>query len=266
MDGILQGGGHSFTPTPIAMVRCIPILALALFALRCAAPERLSDVALDDRRVALTAEMPDAPFANFAMTIFSERDPEARVATRDRAGEALTAALAGMVLGRPEGEPERTVIHERMDSVFATDNMSLRIRNEALYRSARAMGFVPETRVDAADYAIELEVDDYGLGADGWEAPLYFEIGARVTLRDRRTGDVVWADDVLTIAPAARAALQAGIAVEDVATPAALAARSMPETAAFLRALAGYAADQLTRPLIEAYVEAHAGERALLSE
>ena len=56
-----------------------------------------------------------------------------------------------------------------------------------------------------ADYILDIQIEDYGIGSDGWDAPLFYEIMARLSLIEVESGTVLWKEQVLDMAPVARA-------------------------------------------------------------
>jgi hypothetical protein len=228
---------------------------------------RLADHPLEGRRVAILTQLPDAPFADFDMTVFDRVGSEAPVPVRgDRGGSLEPLVLESINEGneRKEREGLRTPAHVLIDSVLAERPMNEAIIALTGKRAAQTMRFEYVESAEEADYILEIDIEDYGIGSDGWDAPLFFEIMARLTLSEAETGDVVWKDQVLDMTPVARALLEAGIPPDHTASPAALARTTYQDAADILMGLANYTAQQLTAPLQEAYSRSVDRERAYL--
>ena len=130
----------------------------------------------------------------------------------------------------------------------------------------RQLQFIPVQSAEAADYTLNLEIHDYGIGADSWITTVYYEISATVTLIDNNTGRQIWQEEVQDIATVTKALMQAGTPQEQTGTPAQLATKSYDQIANILTGLAIHSANQLTLPLRTAYQQTLDRERANLVE
>ena len=97
------------------------------------------------------------------------------------------------------------------------------------------------------------QIDDYGIGADAWDSPVYFEIMGRVKLVDNENGRQIWEGEVYDIITVPKALVTMGILVENTTTPAQLAQLPASDMDSVLRGLSGYAAERVIAPLREAY-------------
>lgn len=229
----------------------------------CSQTANLSEHRLEGHRVAIVTELPDAPFADFDMTILDRVGSERPVPINDKK-DTGTDAVFNAVLDKREASGRQTAAHVILDSVLAAQPMNLAIMKLTEMRGAQEMRFEPVASEDEAAYVFKIEVEDYGIGSDGWHAPLYYEIMARLSLIDTKTGEVVWKDQVLSLEPVAKALLDAGIPPNHTASPAALSKTDYHEMAAIVKGLANYTAQQLTAPLHEAYARSMKREQAYL--
>ena len=221
-----------------------PLLALALAAAvlaGCGASNRLGEVALPGRRVAVAAAIPPAP--------------------RVQAGSPLEAGVnpfdpVGTAVRRETSEAKRRQAvraQARLDSVVARVDVADRIARRTLARTARALDFTPAARPADADYVLDLRVADYGLVADSFEGDTFFVLLGEALFLDARTGAELWRTDLEERQVVDRTVFRLPAIAGNVVTGRALAALSAPEMAAGLQRLADLAAERISDRLVRDY-------------
>lgn len=240
-------------------------LSLLFLATSCLSSSKLSSHELVEKTVFISTEIPDAPFADFNMTIYDKVGNEIPVFQRQP--EPTTSGLPPLVVQTPnviDEEVESTSAHVIIDSVLADKSMSDELLRFAEALSIQQFRFESVETEEEADYKLDLEIHDYGIGADSWTTTLFFEISATVSLIDQRNGKTLWQEEVHDLATVTKALLHAGMPQEDTQIPALLAEKSYEEIDDLLTGLAKYGADQLTLPLREAYRQSTIREEAEL--
>jgi hypothetical protein len=224
------------TPLRTALVAAV-IAGLA----GCAPSNRLREVDLSGRGVAVLAAIPPSPRVQAG-------DPgEAAVNPYDPIGTAARVATAAAKYR------EAREAQARLDSAAQKVDVADRIARQVLARSADLMGFVPVSRPAGADYHLDLQVADFALVADSRRGSTYFVIEGRVRLLDPRRGRVLWTRRLRD-----REVLDASIfglpaAVGNVITARALSRLSEEEMARGLTRLADVAAERIVRRMSEDY-------------
>ncbi len=238
-------------------------LLLLLLCSSCAQSHNLAQHSLENKRVAVAADMPTAPFADFDMTIFDRVGQDLPIATREERGSPeippLVVHKSDVSVNPPKPASE---VHVLIDSVLIDFDMSAGIVDATHLRSASLMRFEPVEEAEAADYRLELTIEDYGIGADAWDGVAYFEVMGRLKLVEVSSDAKIWEGEVLEIVPVSGALLQVGRPLQGVSTPADLAQLSYLEMESVLKGLAAYAAIQLTAPFQEAYFKHYDRESA----
>ena len=234
----------------------------------CAGIHSLSHHPLEGKTVAIHASLPDAPFADFSMTIFDKVGNEIPAFQRNQPPPDPVPAL---VINTPNLDEEivdgeRTPTHVIIDSVLTDQNMSDQILAFTRTLGARQLQFIPVSDTEEADYTLDLEIHDYGIGADSWATTVFFELSATVTLIDNTSGRQIWQEEMQDFVTVTKALLQAGAPQEQTGTPAQLGQKSFDEMADLLTALALYSADQITLPLRDAYQQTVPRDKANLVE
>lgn len=229
------------------------ILAAGIMLTGCVTTSDLSKHPLDGKTVAVVSEIPESPFADFNMTIFDRVGQEAPMSP---ANGRPSSGLENIVLERTKNENAphpRTRTHVLMDSVLVDFAMSDQLVEATKQRTASAMRFEVVDDEAAADYRLEIVVDDYGIGADALHSTAYFEVAGRLRLIDNATHRKVWEGEIMEIAPLTKALMSVGIPAQNLETPASLANISYEKMREVLIGLVGYAAVQLNAPFQEAY-------------
>ena len=223
-------------------VRTPLLLVLAAGALAgCGASNRLDEVALPGRRVAVAAAIPPAP--------------------RVQAGSPLEAGVnpfdpVGTAVRRETSEAKRRQAmraQARLDSVVARVDVADRIARRTLARTAAALGFTPADRPADADFVLDLRVADYGLVADSFEGDTFFVLLGEALFLDARTGAELWRTDLEEREVVDRTVFRLPAIPGNVVTARALAALSAPEMAAGLQRLADLAAERISDRLVRDY-------------
>ena len=230
-------------------------LFLILFLGGCLQSASLLDHPLDGKNVAVVSDIPDAPFADFDMTIFDRVGHDVPIANRSPEGRSLPPSL--VIGNQPINEeapgPPISPVHRMIDSVLVNFDMAAGIVKGTHQRGASLLRYEETDTVEDADYVLEVKVDDYGIGSDAWQSTAYFEVMGKVKLIDNASGKQVWEEEVMDIVPLSKALLSVGIPGKEMETPAALAKVSYDEMQDVLAGLARYASIQLTAPLRDAY-------------
>ena len=132
------------------------LVALVLFA-GCGPSNRLREIDLTDRRVAVTAAIPPHPRVQAGSPAEAAFDPYDPIGTVVRVG---TAAEKRRQIRRAQA---------RLDSAVAEVDVAERIARQVLAQSAARLGFAPAARPTTADFVIDLRIRDYALVADAFE-------------------------------------------------------------------------------------------------
>lgn len=229
------------------MFHRLPPLVLVLTALAaqgCGSSNRLDEVALAGRRVAVTAAVPPAPRVQAGSQL------EAGIDVYDPVGTAVR--LGTSEVKRRQAARAQT----RLDSVAARVDVADRIARRSLAGAAAALRFAPATRPQEAAYVLDIRVADYGLVADSFEGATYFVLGGEVHLLDAGTGEVLWSARLDERETVDRTVFGLPVAAGNVVTGRALAGLSVQEMATGLGRLADLTADRLVGRLVRDYRDA----------
>lgn len=150
----------------------LPFLLVAVVASGCSSSNRLRDVSLDGRRVAVTAAIPPHP------RVQAGSPAESRISVFDPIGSAVRVGTS--LDKRRQARRAQT----RLDSVVTHVDVADRIARQVLSRSASALRFAPAARPDQADYVLDLRVTDYALVADSFEGATFFVLLGEMRLLD----------------------------------------------------------------------------------
>jgi len=224
--------------------RFLPLILLtaALAVSGCGTSNRLDEVSLDGRRVAVTAAIPPAPRVQAGSPIESGIDLYDPIGTAVRVGTSL------------EKRRQARRAQARLDSVVATVDVADRIARQSLARTAELLRFAPASRPEAADFVLDLRIADYALVADSYEGAVYFVLVGDVHLLDAQTGAPLWDAELREREVVDRVLLGLPVSVGNVFTGRSLAALSSAEMATGLRRLADLAAERITDRLADDYV------------
>lgn len=156
------------------MFRPLPfvVLLLAVVATGCSSSNRLRDVSLDGRRVAVTAAIPPHP------RVQAGSPAESRISVFDPIGSAVRVGTS------LDKRRQARRAQARLDSVVTHVDVADRIARQVLSRSASALRFAPAGRPDEADFVLDLRVADYALVADSFEGATFFVLLGEMRLLD----------------------------------------------------------------------------------
>ena len=138
----------------------------------------------------------------------------------------------------------------RLDSAAVRVDMSERMAGQALARASRYLGARAIEDDEAADYVLEIDVQQFGINASGGNATLY--VDGEAILVHTRTGREIWNQEVSAwdqLTPSVNGAGAAGAG--GILTAAALTRITVEEYERILEQLADYAADVMTQELRE---------------
>lgn len=222
------------------------LVAVALFAALaasgCGPSNRLREVSLDGRSVAVTAAIPPAPRVQAGSPLEAGIDVYDPVGTAVRVG---TAASKYRQARRAQA---------RLDSVVARVDISERIARQVLVRSADILRFAPSPRPSTADFVLDLRVADYALVADSFEGATFFVLVGEMRLLDARTGEELWKTDLQEREVLDRALFGMPASVGNVVTGRALAGLTAEEMARGLARLGDYVVERVAARLSRDYV------------
>jgi hypothetical protein len=230
--------------------RLLAALAVVLVAASgCGTSNRLDEVSLDGRRVAVTAAIPPAPRVQAGSPVESGIDPYDPVGTAVRVGTSL------------EKRRQARRAQARLDSVVATVDVADRIARQSLARTASLLRFAPAPTPEASDFVLDLRIADYALVADSYEGAVYFVLVGEVHLLDARTGAPLWDAELREREVVDRSLFGLPLAAGNVITGRALATLSARDMATGLHRLADLAAERITDRLATDYVRSRGAYR-----
>jgi hypothetical protein len=216
---------------------------LAAAALGCSGTNRLREVDLRGRTVAVVAAIPPHPRVQAG-------DPaEAAVDPYDPVGSAIRIGTAAAKYH------EARRAQARLDSAVALVDVADRIARRVLLDGAEHVGFDPVSRPTDADFLLDLRIYDYSLVADSFEGATFFALEGDVLLLDPDDGRTLWARSVRE-----REVLDAALfglppAAGNVVTARALSQLTEEEMAAGLERLADYVAGRIVDRLRADYLD-----------
>ncbi|MDX1420898.1 MAG: hypothetical protein R3181_13115 [Rubricoccaceae bacterium] len=167
-------------PRLLALLLAVLLAAAALPLSGCSGTNRLGEVDLRGRTVAVVAAIPPHPRVQAG-------DPaEAAVDPYDPVGSAIRVGTAAAKYR------EARRAQARLDSAVALVDVADRIARSVLLDSAELLGFAPVGRPADADYLLDLRIYDYSLVADSFEGATFFALEGDVLLLDPATGRTLW--------------------------------------------------------------------------
>ena len=217
------------------------LLALAAVLSGCSASNRLDEVALDGRRVAVAAAIPPAP------RVQAGSPAEAGVNPWDPVGTAVRRETS------QAKRRQATRAQARLDSVVARLDVADRIARRTLARTATALGFTPAARPAEADFVLDLQVRDYGLVADSFEGDTFFVLLGEALFLDARTGAELWRTDLEEREVVDGTVFGLPAIAGNIVTSRALASLSAQEMAVGLQRLGDLAAERISDRLVRDY-------------
>ena len=219
------------------------LFALTLLAVQgCGASNRLDEIALEGRRVAVTAAIPPAPRVQAGSPL------EAGIDVYDPIG---TAVRVGTSVDKRRQARRAQV---RLDSVVARVDVADRVARQSLAGAARVLRFAPATRPEESDFVLDLRIADYGLVADSFEGATFFVLTGEIRLLSAATGEVLWDARLAEREVVDRALFGLlPVAVGNVVTGRALANLSAEEMTTGLGRLADLTAQRVAETLARDY-------------
>lgn len=171
-----------FRPPPLRLAVCVAVLVSVLTG--CGPSNRLREVDLAGRRVAVVAAIPPHP------RVQAGSPAEAGINPYDPVGSILRVGTAA------DKRREARRAQARLDSVVARVDVADRIARGVLLRTADALGVAPADRPAGADYVLDLRIADYALVADSFEGDTYFVLLGDMLLREASGGAELWRADI----------------------------------------------------------------------
>ena len=140
-------------------------------------------------------------------------------------------------------------LYEKIDSASARVDAPARLADRVLDRAATLLGADAIADLEAADYLLEVNVRDYGIDAEGWDAAARFFVNADAFLIENATGAEIWSAEVRENQVLTPRVIGQGRTARDVISAAALSTLSVDELTRALQQLSDYCADEITRRL-----------------
>ncbi len=218
------------------------LVLTALAAQGCGSSNRLDEIALESRRVAVTAAIPPAPRVQAGSPLEAGVDVYDPVGTAVRVGTSATKAR----------QARRAQV--RLDSVVARVDVADRVARQSLAGAAALLRFAPAVRPEEADFVLDVRVADYGLVADSFEGATFFVLTGEVHLLAAPTGEVLWSADLAEREVVDRTVFGLPAAVGNVITGRALAGLTVGEMATGLGRLADLTAERVVALLERDYL------------
>ena len=230
-----------FRPSPRPALLGLTVLVLAAVQTGCGPSNRLREVDLAGRRVAIVAAIPPHPRVQAGSPAEAGINPYDPIGSILRVGTALDKRR----------EARRAQV--RLDSVVARVDVADRIARSVLVRAADVLRVVPEGQPDGSDFVLDLRVADYALVADSFEGDTYFVLVGEMVLRDAATGRELWQADIREREVLAGSLFGLPAVIGNVVTGRALARLSPDEMATGLTRLADDVARRLADRLEDDY-------------
>ena len=222
-------------PTPFLLVLA------AVAAQGCGSSNRLDEIAIESRRVAVTAAIPPAPRVQAGSPLEAGIDVYDPIGTAVRVGTSVTKAR------------QARRAQTRLDSVVARVDVADRIARQSLARTAALLRFAPAVRPEESDFVLDIRVADYGLVADSFEGATFFVLTGEARLLAAATGEVLWDARLAERETVDRTLFGLPVAVGNVVTGRTLAGLSVDEMATGLGRLADLTAERITERLARDY-------------
>jgi hypothetical protein len=208
----------------------LPVVAAATAVLlaSCVTVNRLEHVRLDNPVLASVLAPPPPPSLDtwYDLSI-DTRNP---IGTVLRVGSSIVMAA----------EAEKAA--ERMREALNEIDVPAVVLEESSSRCARALDAAQVDDARDADFVLDLEIEEYGIDAPGWNAAVSLDLSVTVRLYERRSGELVWRRHVSVSHRASPDVFGLPSAAENIFTAAMLAALTTEEMARGFASLAHFAA------------------------
>lgn len=235
------------SPRPRALLLAALFAATASTLWGCSGTNRLREVDLRGRPVAVVAAIPPHPRVQAG-------DPaEAGVDPYDPVGSAIRVGTAAAKYR------EARQAQARLDSAVARVDVADRIARRVLLDSAEMLGFEPVGRPTDAAFVLDLRIHDYSLVADSFEGATFFALEGEMLLLDPAAGRTLWAREVREREVLDAALFGLPAAAGNVVTARALARLTEEEMTAGLERLADYVAGRVVDRLRTDYFRSRPG-------
>jgi hypothetical protein len=209
-----------------------------------------------------TGRLADYDFRDHTVAVAWDYAPAPEILTGpwfpDVSRNPLAAAIE--VGSRVAREVEASQARARLDSAVAGVDLTARMADRTLERSARLLRMRPVDDDADAEFIVEIVVRKHGIDAKDWNAAAHFFVEAEVFLIDAFDGTQIWRTKVKERDPIMPAIFGPGTVVRDVVTAAALANLSVEEMQYALERLADYSADRITARLRDALDKVQRGD------
>lgn len=230
----------AFRRTPAAAAALL-LTAAALAG--CSNKQRLGEYDFRSRTLAVTTIAPTRPEVFSALHLDVDESRPLESILRVSSGVAREVSLAK--------------VRTRLDSAARGVDVADRMGDRLLRDASRHLRTTPVSDARTADYEIEVRVRRYGITASSWSSAAYFLVQADLILMDGATGRRIWKEDVR-----ATERIQPIVFGRDadivggVVTALAVAQLSAADLQRALEGLSDFAADHLTRRLVDALDDA----------
>ena len=133
------------------------LVMLVMVMSSCSQSSGLMNHSLDGKDVAVVAEVPDAPFADFDMTIFDRVGQDVPLANQPPESRRLPPSLVIGEVNKDEDDTPKPVtsVHRLIDSVLVDFDMSSQIVDATHQRGASLMHYEQSDDEAAADYLLK---------------------------------------------------------------------------------------------------------------
>ena len=224
---------------------CFPVLLglMAFAAAGCSASNRLHEIDLNGKSVAVVAAIPPHP------RVQGGHPSEGAVDPYDPVGSAIRVGTAAAKFR------EAREAQARLDSVVARIDIADQIARKVLLDSAVLLRFVPVNHPDDADYIIDLRIYDYSLVADSYEGATYFVLEGEVTLLDPVRAVELWRRKIREREVLSGSLFGMPAAAGNVITARALSGLSEEDMQRGLDSLADYVANKVVERLRDDYYD-----------
>ena len=210
------------------------LLALAFLVVAgCGTSNHLADYDFRDRTVAVVSNIP--PYPEVETGDFIDLDRKNLLATIAHAGSAVVK------------ETQAHKARKRLDEAMHDVDVSQRIADRVLDRSALYLRATPVADEREADFLLDIRVREYGIEAESWDAASFFKLDADIVLLDP-DGRQVWKTRVKE-RDAITPTVFAGATVSNIVTAEALSRLSADEMADAMERMADFTADRMMEKL-----------------